>query len=305
MQRNHLKRNATFRAPTVAVYPSVWHHDVHYHHGRCRGALDTARSAHMSLDIFDVSGQKVLLVGAGRGIGKGIALAFAQAGADVAVTGLTSTGVNRVAEEVRELGGTCLPLTGDATTAADTDTIVDRTIAEFGHIDTLINCVGDAIRKPVAQLPGSDIPGMTEAEWHSIVDINLTEAFQGCRAVGPHLLERGQGNVINISGWASFRGRPMSAAYDAAKGRPHAVHRVRGARSGRLSASAATPSPPEPFPTRSRCPRKPSPPVTPRLANPFPSPGSVASSRSATSPSISRPLPPPTSPAKPGPSTAA
>lgn len=171
----------------------------------------------MSLDVFEVAGQKVLLMGAGRGIGKGIALAFAQAGADVAVTGLTPTGVNQVAAEVRALGRQCLPLTGDATAAAATDAIVAQTIAEFGHIDTLVNCVGDAIRKPVARLPDSHIPGMTEQEWHSILDINLTEAFQGCRAVGPHLLERRQGNVINISGWASFRGRPMSAAYDAAK----------------------------------------------------------------------------------------
>ena len=77
----------------------------------------------MSLDIFDVSGQKALLTGTGRGIGKGIALAFAQAGADVAVTGLTPTGVNKVAEEVRALGRVCLPLTGDATTAADTDAL--------------------------------------------------------------------------------------------------------------------------------------------------------------------------------------
>ena len=171
----------------------------------------------MSLDIFDVSGQKVLLVGAGRGIGKGIALAFAQAGADVAVTGLTSTGVNQVAEEIRAMGGACLPLTGDATKAEPMDEIAAKTIAEFGQIDTLINCVGDAIRKPVVKLPDNDLPGMTEAEWHSIVDINLTEAFQGCRAVGPHLLERRAGSVINISGWASFRGRPLSAAYDAAK----------------------------------------------------------------------------------------
>ena len=171
----------------------------------------------MSLDIFDVSGQKVLLVGAGRGIGKGIALAFAQAGADVAVTGLTSTGVNQVAEEIRAMGGTCLPLTGDATKAEPMDEIAAKTIAEFGQIDTLINCVGDAIRKPVVKLPDNDLPGMTEAEWHNIVDINLTEAFQGCRAVGPHLLERRAGSVINISGWASFRGRPLSAAYDAAK----------------------------------------------------------------------------------------
>lgn len=171
----------------------------------------------MSLDIFDVSGQKVLLTGAGRGIGKGIALAFAQAGAQVAVTGLTDAGVNRVAAEIRAQGGVCLPLTGDATQSEPMDAITARAIAEFGHIDTLVNCVGDAIRKPVAQLPGSDLPGMTAAEWHSIVDVNLTEAFQGCRAVGPHLLERGAGCVINISGWASFRGRPMSAAYDAAK----------------------------------------------------------------------------------------
>ena len=86
----------------------------------------------MSLAEFDVTGQKVLVVGAGRGIGKGIALAFAEAGADVAIA-------------------------------------------------------------------------------------SLTEAFQGGRAVGPHLLERGQGSVINISGWASFRGRPGYSAYDAAR----------------------------------------------------------------------------------------
>ena len=59
--------------------------------------------------------------------------------------------------------------------------------------------------------------GMSEEEWHFVVDVNLTEAFTGCRALGPHLLERGSGNVINISGFASFRGRAGSAAYDAAK----------------------------------------------------------------------------------------
>jgi len=66
-------------------------------------------------------------------------------------------------------------------------------------------------------LPGTATPGMTEDEWRFIVDINLTEAFQGCRALGPHFLARRQGSVVNISGWASFRGRAGSAAYDAAK----------------------------------------------------------------------------------------
>lgn len=58
---------------------------------------------------------------------------------------------------------------------------------------------------------------MSEDDWHRIIDINLTEAFQGCRAFGPHFLERRQGSVINISGWASFRGMARRSAYDAAK----------------------------------------------------------------------------------------
>ena len=171
----------------------------------------------MSLDVFDVSGQKILITGAGRGIGKGVALAFAEAGADVAVSALTDTGVAQVVSEIDSFGVKGLALTGDATTSADMDDIVAETLKEFGQIDTLVNCVGDAIRKPVVQLPGSDVEGMTDDEWHFIVDINLTEAFQGCRAIGRHMLDRRQGNVINISGWAAFRGRPESAAYDSSK----------------------------------------------------------------------------------------
>jgi NAD(P)-dependent dehydrogenase (short-subunit alcohol dehydrogenase family) len=171
----------------------------------------------MSIPEFDITGQKVLIVGGGRGIGKGIALAFAEAGADVAVSALTPTGVHKVAGEIRALGRNALALTGDATKAADMDRVAQQVLDKFGHLDTLVTCVGDSIRKPVVQLPGTATPGMTEDEWHFIVNVNLTEAFQGCRALGPHLLARRQGSVVNISGWASFRGRAGSAAYDAAK----------------------------------------------------------------------------------------
>jgi NAD(P)-dependent dehydrogenase (short-subunit alcohol dehydrogenase family) len=180
-------------------------------------ALDAMQERSMGIPEFAITGQKVLIVGGGRGIGKGIALAFAEAGADVAVSALTPTGVNQVAEEVQALGRDALALTGDATKAADMDRVAQQVFEGFGHLDTLITCVGDSIRKPVVQLPGTSVQGMTEDEWHFIVDINLTEAFQGCRALGPHLLERRQGSVINISGWASFRGRAGSAAYDASK----------------------------------------------------------------------------------------
>jgi len=170
----------------------------------------------MSIPELSVEGKKVLCVGAGRGIGKGIALAFAEAGADVAVTGLTPVGASKVSEEVRKLGRQGLAFSGDATKTADMDRLAHDVLRQFGHLDVLVNCVGDAITKPVATLPGGP-PGMTEEEWRNIIDINLTEAFQGCRAFGPHLLERRQGCVINISGWASFRGTANRSAYDAAK----------------------------------------------------------------------------------------
>ena len=65
-------------------------------------------------------------------------------------------------------------------------------------MDVLVNCVGDAIRKPVVKLPRDSLEGMTDEEWHHILEINLTEAFQGCRALGPHLLVRRRGCVINV-----------------------------------------------------------------------------------------------------------
>ena len=95
----------------------------------------------MSLLQFDISGQKVLVVGAGRGIGKGIALAFAEAGADVAITSLSPATVGQAAEEIRALGRAALPLTGDATKAADMERIAADTLREFGRVDTLVNCV--------------------------------------------------------------------------------------------------------------------------------------------------------------------
>ena len=131
----------------------------------------------MSIAEFDVAGQKVLLVGAGRGIGKGIAQVFAEAGADVAITGMTSTGASKVAEEARALGRQAIALAGDATKSADMDRIAEQVLAEFGHVDTLVNCVGDSIRKPVVKLPGTDLEGMTESDWHHVVGHKPDRSF--------------------------------------------------------------------------------------------------------------------------------
>ena len=80
----------------------------------------------MSLPEFDITGQKALVVGAGRGIGKGIALALAEAGVDVAIVGFTPTHVAKAADEIRALGRSALPLNGDATKAADMDEIAQK-----------------------------------------------------------------------------------------------------------------------------------------------------------------------------------
>ena len=209
----------------------------------------------MSIPEFDITGQKVLIVGGGRGIGKGIALAFAEAGADVAVSALTPTGVNKVAEEVQALGRKALALTGDATKAADMDRVAQQVLEGFGHVDTLVTCVGDSIRKPVVQLPRTSTPGMTEDEWR-FGGHQPDRSISGCRALGPHLLARRQGAVVNISGWASFRGRAGSAAYDAAKA---GVMRFTESLAQEWASSAygSTPWPRAPSPTPSRCRRRP------------------------------------------------
>ena len=171
----------------------------------------------MSIQAFNIEDKKVLCVGAGRGIGKGIALAFAEAGADVAVTGLTPVGASKVAEEIQKLGRRGLAFSGDATKSADMDRLAQDVLEKFGLIDVLVNCVGDGVLQPLVTLPEGGTPGMSDENWYRIIDVNLTEAFQGCRAFGRHFLERRSGCVINISGVASFRSMATRSAYDAAK----------------------------------------------------------------------------------------
>ena len=170
----------------------------------------------MELPEYSLEGKRALLVGAGRGIGKGIALVLGEAGVDVAVVSLTANNANIVAEQVRAMGRKTLALAGDATKLADMNKVVGQAIEGFGGIDILVNCVGDSIRMPIANIPqGAD--GMSEEDWHHILDVNLTSAFTCCSAVGPHFFEKRSGVVINISSFASFRAAAFRSAYDAGK----------------------------------------------------------------------------------------
>lgn len=167
---------------------------------------------------FEIEGRTVIISGAARGIGKGIARVLAEAGARVMVTALTDRYLKPLAQELADAGHPIETITADATRAEDWDRTVRLALERWGHIDVLINNLGDAIRKPLVPLPGSREAGpLTDEEWRRVVDINLTEAFLGCRAVGPHFLERRSGKVINISGFAARKGSPGLLAYSAAK----------------------------------------------------------------------------------------
>lgn len=169
------------------------------------------------LPEFSLEGKRVLITGAGRGIGRHIALVLAEAGADVAVTALTPAHAQRVAEEVQARGRKGVGLVADATRQEEMDRLPERVLEALGGLDVLINCVGDAIPGTACALPGEAAPVLDRDGWQRILDINLTAAFLGCRAFGPYFLERRAGSVINISSFAAFKPYPLRLAYNCAK----------------------------------------------------------------------------------------
>jgi NAD(P)-dependent dehydrogenase (short-subunit alcohol dehydrogenase family) len=166
---------------------------------------------------FDVTGKVVFITGAGRGIGKGIAQVLAEAGADVALNALTPKYVNETAAEIAAASGRrVVPVVADVTRPDDVRRAVASVLETFGRIDVLVNALGDSIRKPLVTLPDGAV-GVSDDELRFIMDINLTEALLCTRAVGPHMLERRSGKVINIASWTAHQGGKDMVIYTAAK----------------------------------------------------------------------------------------
>ena len=168
---------------------------------------------------FDVTGKVVFITGAGRGIGKGIAQVLAEAGADIALNALTPQYVEATAADIaRASGRRVAPVIADVTKVDDVRRAVDTVLAAFGRIDVLVNALGDSIRKPLVGLPdAAGTPPVSDEELRFIMDINLTEALLCTRAVGPHMLERRSGKVINIASWTAHQGGKDLVLYTTAK----------------------------------------------------------------------------------------
>ena len=171
---------------------------------------------------YELQDKTVIISGASRGVGKGIVRVFAEAGAKVMVTALTDKYLAPLAAELAAAGTPIETLTHDATREDEWDRTVAAAIDVWGHVDVLVNTLGDAVSKPVVPLPGTDTSDpFSEDDWNFIVDVNFKGVFLGCKAIGPHFLERRQGKVINIGAWIVRKAMPGYVVWAATKAAVH------------------------------------------------------------------------------------
>jgi NAD(P)-dependent dehydrogenase (short-subunit alcohol dehydrogenase family) len=162
------------------------------------------------LDRFSLAGRTALVTGAGRGIGRRLALAFAEAGADVALNSRTVGELEAVAGEVRAIGRRAVVAPGDVARASLAQGIVEQAIEGLGRLDVLLNAAGVAVRVPAE--------AVTEAQFDLQVGVNLKGTYFACQAAGRHMLDKGRGSIVNIASLTTSFGLPLRSVYAATKG---------------------------------------------------------------------------------------
>jgi 2-deoxy-D-gluconate 3-dehydrogenase len=156
---------------------------------------------------FDLTGRVAIVTGANTGIGQGLAVALAEAGADVALVGRSSA--DETAERVRALGRKAAIIPADLSTIAPVGDVVERTVAELGGLDILVNNAG-IIRR-------ADALEFGEEDWDAVVDTNLKSVFFLSQAAARHMVGQGRGKIVNIASVLSFQGGIRVASYTASK----------------------------------------------------------------------------------------
>jgi 7-alpha-hydroxysteroid dehydrogenase len=167
------------------------------------------RDAMALLDRFRLQGKVAIVTGAGRGIGRAIALAFAEMGAHVVCAARTEKEIEATAAAARGFGGRALALGCDVTDPGQLERVAERTIAEFGRIDLLVNNAGGY---PPMSVLDTDL-----ASWDWCLRFNLTSAFLMTRLCLPHMLAGEGGAILNISSAAGRIVQPKFVAYGTAK----------------------------------------------------------------------------------------
>jgi 2-dehydro-3-deoxy-D-gluconate 5-dehydrogenase len=156
---------------------------------------------------FDLTGKVAIVTGANTGIGQGIALALAAAGADIAAVGRSAA--TETVEKVRALGRRAEIVSADLSTIEPVNRVVDEAVEKLGGLDILVNNAG-IIRR-------ADSLDFTEEDWDAVIDTNLKSVFFLCQAAAKHMVAHGGGKIINIASMLTFQGGIRVPSYTASK----------------------------------------------------------------------------------------
>jgi len=159
---------------------------------------------------LSLAGKHALVFGGTSGLGKAIAIGFAEAGADVVPVGRRAEEVRKTASEIETAGRKTLEITADVTDRSQIQAVIDRMLKEMGRIDILVNSAGMTRRVPSFEV--------TDDLWNQIMDINLKGTWNTCQMVGQVMKEQKYGRIINIASIASFVSAHEVAPYAASKG---------------------------------------------------------------------------------------
>lgn len=161
----------------------------------------------MAVNPFDLTGKVALVTGANTGLGQGIALALAEAGADIAAAGIVPA--DETGEKVKALGRKFLNIDANLISIEPVDRIVAETLSGLGRLDILVNNAG-LIRR-------ADAIEFSEKDWDDVMNVNIKSAFFMAQAAGKHFIAQGYGKIINIASMLSFQGGIRVPSYTASK----------------------------------------------------------------------------------------
>jgi NAD(P)-dependent dehydrogenase (short-subunit alcohol dehydrogenase family) len=162
------------------------------------------------MSLFELTGKKAFVTGASRGIGQVIAVAFAEAGADVAIVARSADGLAETASDIEAVGRKAVVIPADVTSDEEVGAAVGTAIDQLGYVDIVVNNAGGS--NFMVEFRDLRLSG-----WDKLIQLNLTSSVYVCRAFAGHLLERGEGSVINVASVAGVASAPMIAPYGAAK----------------------------------------------------------------------------------------